>query len=143
MYGPPYGPPYSYYPPPHHLYGGQAPVGAAPGLPPLPRGRGAGGAAGYDDAVVAAATADEAPPAGNGDSIDLTVLGSNRPFAAAAPGGGRPGSAAALAAAAAMYAEGQEQVNILNLPLPEMDAQVWTCRRVVVLQPRRAAWLPA
>ncbi|KAL4436912.1 hypothetical protein ABPG75_004051 [Micractinium tetrahymenae] len=120
-YHPMYPAPYGFYPPLHYLYGGHPPPGAVPGLPPLPRGRGGRSSGGYEDAATAAA-AGEVPPAGSSGSIDLVVLGSNRPFTAAA-GGGRPASAAALAAAAAMHAEGQEQVNILNLPLPEVDSQ--------------------
>lgn len=108
-YHPMYPPPYGFYPPPHYLYAGQPPPGVGPGLPPLPRGRGGRGPGGYDDA--AAAAAGEAPPPG----IELVVLGSNRPFTGAGP---------AAAAAAALHTEGQEQVNILNLPLPEVDPQV-------------------
>jgi hypothetical protein len=90
----------------------------AAALPPLPKA-GAPRGGGVDDAPHAAAAghaaaaagsaAPELPPAGSTAGLDLTIHGTNRPFAAA-----RGGSLAA-----AVEAAGQEQVNILNLPLPE------------------------
>lgn len=89
-----------------------------PGLPPLPKaqqqGRRGGGAEG--GAPAAPAVVGDLAPTSSG-ALDLTVRGSSRPLAALASGG----------LAAAVEAEGQEQVNILNLPLPEADAQVRCC----------------
>lgn len=113
---PPYAyPPYPYaYAHPHFLYGHPPPPTAA-GLPPLPKAQHAQHAR-HAYADVAEDDDDELAPAGS--AINLVVRGTNRPFAPAAAAG-RPASVAA-----ALEAQGQEQVNILNLPLPEVDSQV-------------------
>lgn len=115
-----YGYPPYFYPHPAFMY----PPHAA-GLPPLPKA-GAARQGGAEHAAAAAAAAGHAapelPPAGSAAGLDLTVRGTNRPFAAA-----RGGSLAA-----AVEAAGQEQVNILNLPLPEAAD---------VAQVRRLGWV--
>lgn len=114
--------PCGFYPPAAYLYP------PAPGLPPLPKQQrkgGTGSAATFAEAdMVAAAAVAEMAAAGSSGSVDLMVRGSNRPFAALAAAAHGGGASAAAAVAAAMEAEGQEQVNILNLPLPEVELQV-------------------
>ncbi|KAI3425834.1 hypothetical protein D9Q98_007809 [Chlorella vulgaris] len=113
--------PCGFYPPAAYLYP------PAPGLPPLPKQQrkgGTGSAATFAEAdMVAAAAVAEMAAAGSSGSVDLMVRGSNRPFAALAAAAHGGGASAAAAVAAAMEAEGQEQVNILNLPLPEVELQ--------------------
>lgn len=114
---PGYGYPPYFYPHPAFMF----PPNAA-ALPPLPKA-GTARRGGAEDAAHPAAAAGQAvaelPPAGSAAELDLTVYGTNRPFAAV-----RGGSLAA-----AVEAAGQEQVNILNLPLPEAGdmAQVCVC----------------
>ncbi|PSC74723.1 Tctex1 domain-containing 2 [Micractinium conductrix] len=94
---------YGYYQP--YMYG--PPPAGVPGLPPLPKQR-SGGAPGELQLL----------QSGGSGGLDLTVRGSNRAFTGAARGAG-----GAAAVAAAVAADGQEQVNILNLPLPEVELQ--------------------
>ena len=95
---------YGYYQP--YMYG--PPPAGVPGQPPLPKQR-SGGAPGELQLL----------QSGGSGGLDLTVRGSNRAFTGAARGAG-----GAAAVAAAVAADGQEQVNILNLPLPEVELQV-------------------
>lgn len=104
QYPAPYGYPPYFYPHPAFMYPPHA-----PSLPPLPKAGAARGGTGDAGHAAAGHAAPDLLPAGSAAGLDLTIRGTNRPFA-----GARGGSLAA-----AVEAAGQEQVNILNLPLPE------------------------